>query len=299
MTEPEPNGAELARRAAGPEQERRPGDDRATSDRANGDRATSAAPPEPCHLGFVFALSQEAGGLIDRLAGAIDIAGAGFTIREGGLAGCRVAAIVSGAGRKAAARAAEILIAGHAPRCVISSGFAGGLVDDVARGDFVVASEVVDAAGARLAVDVPKGLAELAAANPPPDAKTARVRVGRFVTVDEIAAAPAAKRQLAQAHAAIAVDMESLAVAEVCARLGTAFLSIRIVSDAVADALPAEVTNLVKQKSLAGQLGAVAGALFKRPSSIKDIYKLKEDALLASDRLAKFLETVAARVVPR
>lgn len=286
MTVPETNPSELA----GAEQPRRDRDARPNAD---------AAPPEPCHLGFVFALMQEAGGTIDRLAGAIDIAGAGFTIREGGLAGRRVATIVSGAGRKAAARAAEILIAGHAPKCVVSTGFAGGLADDVARGDFVVASEVVDAAGMRLGVDLPRSLVEFATADVSPDAKRPCVHVGRFVTVDAIATTPEAKRQLGQTHAAIAVDMESLAVAEVCARLGTAFLSIRIVSDAVADALPAEVTNLVKQKSLAGQLGAVAGALFKRPSSIKDIYKLKEDALLASDRLAKFLETIVPRILPR
>lgn len=260
-------------------------------------------PPEPCHVGIVVALSQEAGGLIDRLSGGIDIAGAEFKIREGGLSGRRVAVVVSRPGRKAAARAAEALIAGHAPRWVISAGFAGGLVDNVARGDIVVADEIVaggdvpsneDSAneGRPISVDVPN---ELAATGAEKSIK-AKLHVGRFVTVDALATTPDRKRALATAHDAIAVDMESLAVAEVCRREQRAFLAIRIVSDAVDDALPAEVSNLIKQKSLAGQFGAVAGALFKRPSSIKDLYRLKEDALLASDSLAKFLEAVVAKL---
>jgi adenosylhomocysteine nucleosidase len=251
---------------------------------------------EPCHLGFVFAFTQEAGGLIDRLAGGIDIAGAGFTIREGGLAGRRVAIIVSGAGRKAAASATEILIAGHAPKCVISSGFAGGLAENIARGDIVIANELIDAQGAQATIDLPSSLAELTTTAASPDNKQPRVHIGRAITVDQIVSTPEAKRQLSQQHNAIAVDMESLAVAQTCSQHNTPFLAIRIVSDAANDTLPAEVTNLVSQKSLAGQLGALTGALFKRPSSIKDIYKLKEDALLASDKLAKFLESIAPKL---
>lgn len=244
---------------------------------------------EPCHVGFVFAVSQEAGGLIDRLSGAVGIGGAEFTIQEGGLAGRRVAVIVSGPGRKAARRAAEVLIAGHAPKWVVSTGFAGGLVEAVKRNEIVVAREIVDAAGVRVGVDVNDALSG--------SAESAGVHVGRFVTVDEIVTTPEAKRALGEKHGAIAVDMESLAVAEVCAREGVRFAVVRIVSDAVGDALPAEVSNLIKQKSIAGRLGAVAGAMFNRPSSIKDIYKLKEDALIASDRLAKFLEGVVPRLV--
>lgn len=249
-------------------------------------------PREPCHVGIVFALAQEAGGLIDRLAGCLDIVAAEFKVREGGLARRRVAAIVSGPCRKAAAKATETLIAGHDPRWVISSGFAGGLTDAVGRGDIVVADEIVDVAGNNIRVDVPAELANVDSA----ELIRAAAHVGRFVTVDEIVTTPAAKRALAEAHAAVAVDMESLAVAEVCRRENRRFLSIRIASDAVGDALPPEVSNLMKQKSLAGQFGAVAGALFKRPSSIKDLYRLKEDALIASDRLAKFLEAVVAKL---
>ena len=67
------------------------------------------------------------------------------------------------------------------------------------------------------------------------------------------------------------------------------FLSVRIISDGVDDELPIEIERLLDQPSFAGKLGAAAGAIFRRPSSVKDMWKLKEDAIQASDRLAKFL----------
>jgi len=69
-------------------------------------------------------------------------------------------------------------------------------------------------------------------------------------------------------------------------------LAIRIVSDAVDDALPGDVGRIAHQKSLAAKFGAVVGAVWNRPSSVKDMLRLKEDALIASGRLARFLVSV-------
>lgn len=245
-------------------------------------------PPPPCHVGFVFALSQESGGLVDRLAGAITVRGAKFSIEEGGLAGRAVAVVVSGPGRAAARQATEALITGHKPTCVISAGFAGGLSNDIRAGDIVIASEIVAPNVDPVAIPLPE---------PPPWKDAARPpHVGRFITVDNLATTPAAKRDLASKYQAIAVDMESQAVAAACHAHGVRFLAVRIVSDAVDDELPPEVNNLVKQPTAAGKLGALAGALFKRPSAIKDLYRLKEDALVNSDKLAAFLEHIMPRV---
>jgi len=63
---------------------------------------TSSAPcppteePKPCHLGFVFALGIESGCLEDLLQGALTVRGNGFTVREGGLGGRRIAIILAG-----------------------------------------------------------------------------------------------------------------------------------------------------------------------------------------------------------
>jgi adenosylhomocysteine nucleosidase len=91
--------------------------------------------------------------------------------------------------------------------------------------------------------------------------------------------------------------METAAIAAVCRQEKTRFLSVRVISDAVDDELPPEIEKLMASKSFARQLGAAAGAIFKRPSSIKDMWKLREDAVRLSDRLATFLSGVVEQLV--
>jgi adenosylhomocysteine nucleosidase len=254
---------------------------------AEGPPATPRA-PEVCHVGLVFALAIEAGGLVDRLAGVVGTEGAGFTAREGGLDGRRVVVVEAGAGAKAAAAGTQVLLAGHKPRWVVSAGFAGALAPQLRQGDILMADRIADLTGHELEVDFRIDPAVLAG-NP-------RLHVGRLITVDRVIGSPAEKSALGESHQALAVDMESIAVADVCRREKVRFLSVRVISDALDRQLPPEVDNLIRQRSRAGRIGAVGAAIFRRPSSIKDMWQLKEDALVASDRLGKFLVGVIGQL---
>ncbi|MEX0641073.1 MAG: hypothetical protein WD468_00150 [Pirellulales bacterium] len=263
--------------------------------KAASQQQTQAAPPDErpvCHAAFLFALSQEAGGLEDRLSGAVSIRAHGFSATEGSLGGRRVVIARTGADPKAAARIAAAIIEGHQPWWMIAAGFAGGLSSQIARGEIVLADEVVTPAGNRLAFDQPAGLRQVSW----PD--RFHVHFGRLVSVDHIVGKPAEKKQLGGALSAVAVDMESAAVAEVCRREKVPCVSVRIITDGVDDELPAEIDHLAKQKTLAGKLGAVTGAVFRRPSSAKDMLRLKETALVSSDRLAEFLELLMPVLAP-
>ena len=66
-------------------------------------------------------------------------------------------------------------------------------------------------------------------------------------------------------------------------------LSSEARADAVDDTLPPEIDRLMRQKTMAGKLGAAAGAIFSRPTAAKDLWDLRGMALKSSDRLAKFL----------
>lgn len=241
------------------------------------DSAERAAesPPEPCDVGVVFALDIEAGGLLDQMQGVVRIDGQGFTAYEGGLKGRRVVLVEAGPGREHAAQATEALIAGHKPAWVISAGFAGGLAADCQRNDIVVADQVVLLDGRQLSIEMSMP-------------RQPRLHVGRLLTVDEIVEDPEEKHRLGSNHAAIAIDMETFAVAEVCAHRKTRFLSVRVISDGVGDRLPPEIEHLMHQRTWSGKLGAVAGSIFRRPGSVKDMWNLKERAIVASDTLAKF-----------
>ncbi len=243
-----------------------------------------------CDVGVVFALGIEGGGLEDLLDGVVLVHGGGFKSRQGGFRGRHVVLLESGAGREAARRGTAALIVGHRPQWIVSAGFCGGLQPQVRRGDIVMANNVADLEGRRLAIDLrmsPESLAGLRG-----------VHVGRMLTVDRIIRTPAEKRELGQQHHALAVDMETSAVAETCASENVRFLAIRIVSDAIDDELPPDLDRLIQQPTTVGRLGAALGAIVNRPSSIKDMLKLKEDALVCSDKLAKFMSGVIEQLAP-
>jgi len=245
----------------------------------------AAASPRACDAGIVFALANESGGLEDLLENVVAIRGEGFTVRRGEWRGRHVAMAVSGAGRQAAARAADALILGHRPPLVISAGFCGALSPDVRRHDIVVADSLADATGNVIQLDRSRWPSALSA--PPPE-----VHVGRLLTADAIVHRAVEKRELGERNQSLAVDLESFAVADVCHREGVPVLVIRITTDALADELPREVERLTRQKTIAGRWGAAIGAILGRPGVVKDLYKLRENALAASDRLARFLVSV-------
>jgi adenosylhomocysteine nucleosidase len=241
----------------------------------------------PCHVGVVAALDMESGYLEDRLAGKIAVHGHGFTVRTGGLKGRGVAIVVTGHGQSAARRGAAALISGHRPRWIISAGFAGGLLPQVARGDIVMANAVLGEQGERLAIDLHL---------PQSDPLTKGVHAGPLLTLDRIVRTAAEKKSLGEKHGAIAVDMESLAVAQLCQQEKQRFLAIRAITDALDDELPRDVERLLKKDTLAKRLGSAAGSVVRRPSAAKDLWKLRESAITAAVRLAKFLEGVIAQL---
>ncbi|NQU20679.1 MAG: hypothetical protein HQ567_05300 [Candidatus Nealsonbacteria bacterium] len=250
--------------------------------------ATSDRPAEPCDLGVVFALGIEAGALEERLSGTVIIRGDGLVVRQGLLQGKRVAIVRCGAGGKAAAKATEALISGHQPRWVLAAGLAGGLSAELKRHDILMVDHLVDTAGNRLEIDLKVDRESIAT--------LPGVRIGRLLSADRIIRRPDEKLALGRQHDAVAVDMESFAVAEVCRRRKVPLLAVRVINDTADEELPPDVENLLAQKTKLSQLGAVTGAVWRRPASVKDMYRLRENALAASERLAGFLADMVGQL---
>jgi adenosylhomocysteine nucleosidase len=243
---------------------------------SSGSPTSELAPP--CDLAIAFALGMEAGGTVDLLEKASVARGEGFIEHAGTLRGKEAVVIETGVGAAAAAKAVSDVIGFHEPAWVISAGFAGALAPGLRRGHIVMPREIVCTGRPPLSVGF-----QLDAAQTP------GLHVGRLVTVDRIIRTRAEKETLGQQHQALACDMESYAIAEVCRQKQVRFLSVRIITDALEEELPREVERLLAQKTLAGKLGAAARAVMQRPGSAIDLMKLQDQALTASDRLAKFL----------
>ncbi|WP_254513445.1 phosphorylase family protein [Anatilimnocola floriformis] len=229
-----------------------------------------------CEIAVIFALGIEAGPLVDKLKDAATTRRPELIEHAGSLANRLAVIAEGGVGQKSAAAATREIIGAYEPKWVISAGFAGSLSSEVQKGHLLMANSVVNSAGEHLEIELRM--------QPQP-----RLHTGRLVTVDSIIRTAAEKKALGEKHHAIACDMETFAVAQECARANTKFLSVRIISDGLADELPKEVEQLLQEKNFARQAGRAIQALMKRPSAALDLWKLRDEAHKAADRLAKFL----------
>jgi adenosylhomocysteine nucleosidase len=244
----------------------------------------------PCDVAILFALRAEAGGLVDKLGQVTTTKCASYVEHMGRLANSTVVVAETGVGAARARRAASDLIATNPPRWLISAGFAGGLSEALHRGHILMADSVVDQKGQVLATGLKLDASVIAAAP--------GLHVGRLLSVDQPVRTGLERRGLAQQHAAVACDMETMALAQVCRQAKLRFLAVRIVSDAVDDELTPPVKAVRSQESLAAKLGAATGAVIGRPSSVKDFWQTKEDGLRLSDRLATFLVGIVGQLHP-
>jgi adenosylhomocysteine nucleosidase len=235
---------------------------------------------QPCRWGIIFALGIESGFLEDMLRGSVTIRGEGFKAKEGELHGRRIVVFRSEAGQANAAHAAETLIDGHKPRYVLSAGFAGGLSPQLKRHDILLPNEVMLESSKSIAI-------------PPVPLGVETAIVGKLLTADRIIRTADEKKSLCESTGAMAVDMETFAVAEVCRRRSTPFRAVRIIHDTADETLPPDIEKLLDQKTEAARLGAAIGTLWKRPSSIKDLWALKENSLVAAKKLAEFIAKLA------
>lgn len=242
----------------------------------------------PCEVAFLFGSALECGGLVDLLKDHETSRHGHGTEHAGKLDGREVVVIEAGTGAKAAARAAREAIKFYEPRWVLSAGFASALHEDLRRGQILMADEVISPAGEKLAMGL-KLDAQSAAA-------TKGLHVGRLLTIGDVIRKPADRRKLHEDHQALACDMETFAIADACRELGVRLISVRIITEAANDELPPEIENLFDQKTLAAKIGAAAGAMLNRFSAAKDLWRLREDGLKASDRLAKFLRGVVEQL---
>jgi adenosylhomocysteine nucleosidase len=246
------------------------------------------AEPKPdythAHIGIVHATAMEVDPFLGRCDRLRKYSGGKFVFRGGLFGDIRVALAQSGMGPGLAKKATQALIDGHSPVWIVSAGFSGALQPGMKIGDIVVASSIVDSEGAELAIDLKM---------PADPAKG--LYVGRLLTVDRIVRTVADKKALAERFAALAVDMESLAVAKVCRQAKIRFLAVRVISDDLSADLPTEITSVVGSSGTV-RLGAAVGAIFKRPGAVKDLWRLREQGIDAAERLAKFLEGVVSQL---
>lgn len=242
--------------------------------------------PDVIHadIGIVCAVPMELSQFLGRCERPRSYTDAGFTFRGGVYDGIRIAVVESGVGMVKAERATRALLSTHSPTWVLSAGFAGALQPQLKVGDIIAVNDLVDDAGRDMHIDLKM-----------PADPARHLYVGKLTTVGKIVRTVAEKHALAEKTGALAVDMETIAVAHVCQELRKKFLAFRVISDDLSADLPPEVMSIFGDTG-AVRFGAVIGSLWKRPSSMTDLWRLRQQATAAADRLADFLDGVVKQL---
>jgi len=206
-----------------------------------------------------------------------------------GLLRSRATLVRTGVGPRLAAAATRQHAAGT--RLLVNTGCCGGLTAGLRPGTLVIADRVLEDPG--------PGRSLLEASSPDPSWVSRTLAAGRSLgltcvsgptlTVRRALFTPEEKRRGHERSGALAVDMETAAVARAAARAGVPYLTVRVVLDAADESLP------LSPRLLEGLVALGRGKLLLdafRPGRAWASLRLSMRLVLASRGLARLLAEV-------
>jgi len=245
-------------------------------------------------IGLVVALSAEARALIGR--GRWQQA-EGCLFRRSRLTDSTHLIVVrSGMGSKNASAASRWLI-GEGVSGLAVSGVSGGLSPDLAPGDLVLADSVIQEDGnpiketrevSSACVDMVYGALM--------DRRLPAYR-GPILTVQRPVLSAGKKQALFAKTRALAVDMESAAVAAAAGNAGLPFLAFRAVCDAAGRSIPDDFLDFVNQEGRV-RLFRLFRRLFLRPTLVSDLLRMNRDFDTALAGLGRAWRVTIRGVLP-
>jgi adenosylhomocysteine nucleosidase len=160
--------------------------------------------------------------------------------------------------------------AASAAGCLVSFGIAGGLAPSLKPGDIVLSTEVIDADRHWLSSDAWRSrISELA--------RQLDASEGPVLGAQAILATTADKRRAWQQTGAIAVDLESVAVARAAAARGVPFLVLRAIADPASRDLP-PAARLPLRADGKPMLGQVLASLMRHPQQLPALLGVAREA---------------------
>jgi len=189
----------------------------------------------------------------------------------------------AGMGPVNAANAAQTLL-GLKVDALVSWGVAGSLDPDLVAGDIVLPVDVLDVEGQIFPVNREWHTALKNSLNHPDIYSE-----GKLVSTHNVQQDVRLKSELYQATQAMAVDMESAAVAKVAFTANKPFVVIRTIFDTVAMSIPASSTNATNQYGQVSMLKLITG-LIRTPTELLQYPKLVNSFAKAKTSLRRVVE---------
>ncbi len=212
-------------------------------------------------IGIIGAMDSEIERLVSRLENKKETEVSGYAFHSGVLCGRPVIILKCGVGKVNAARGTQLLIDRFAPDAILNTGIAGAASPDLHVGDAVIASGLVQHdfdvtafgyAPGYLCTGVDhdkptvfqpdKDLSDMLTKEAGQILKEASVKEGIIATGDVFVADAQKRSYLCSQFNAVAVDMESAAIAQTASCAAMPFAVLRVISDN-ADGEAAEISD--------------------------------------------------------
>jgi len=176
-------------------------------------------------------------------------------------------------GQRSAA-ALKRLIESSQPEIIVSAGFSGALQPGLGVGTIVIGENFSD----------------------PQIVRALRVfpdyQIGRIITVPEILESSDAKTRAGAMSGALAGDLESEHLYQICCEADIPMLSVRTISDTVEQDLPLPGSVLINPETGRSDPTAIFQHLFRNPGKAAQFAKLVRDAKSAQQSLTIALEAI-------
>lgn len=216
----------------------------------------------------------------------------GAALYDARLAERDICVVEGGMGSKAAAEAAQRLLAARRPGLLISAGFCGAVRPGPAVGDTVLCRNLftLDHTGL-LETALPGN--DLATARLADTLKRCGISTwqGSFITTSRIIAKPELAASLSEALPTPVLEMESAAVARQALDAGRVFIGIRTVSDDAAEELGFTLDELTDQRFQIS-IPKVLLTCLKRPRIIPQLARLARNSAVAGQALGRALQQI-------
>ena len=169
-------------------------------------------------IGIIGAMEEEVKALADMMSGVETATVAGMVFKKGQFKGKDVVVVRSGIGKVNAAVCTQILADRYNVDCVINTGVAGSLKNEINIGDIVISSDAIQHDMDATGFGYKMGVFE-----------------GRVVSGDQFITDKDTKKRLVETFAAYCTEMEGAAIAQAAYLNSIPFLIIRAISDKADD----------------------------------------------------------------
>ncbi len=250
-------------------------------------------------IAIFFALSQEIASLKSQVNILKKIRYAHATFYQSEFCGFPLTLVQTGIGKKVS-EAIQQLSKHFRIQVMISSGFAGSINPHVNVGDLVIGKRVFSASQneyeGEIKVDsvLPCDASMVDLAMRLCDTNTVTAHCGDILSVNSIIHESSTKKSLGDRTSAIAIDMESFAIAEQASAMGVPFLIIRAISDGVDEDMEIHENMVTEGGNVS--IPATARYLFNKPHHVFYLNRLRRQTKSATNTLSVFFPNFITQI---